>query len=303
MTTLYHPACVSSAPTTSGIYKISNLVTGKCYIGSSVNLQRRWQEHYYDLCKNQHYNAKLQRTWNKHTESAFRFEIIELVLSAFLLEREQYWLDRIKPYERNKGYNLNKYANSCLGTKRSPETIEKHRIASTGKKHTDEAKAKISHANKGRHHAPEEDTPKMKALIITDPQGNEYPILGIKKFCDEHSLSRAALMLVAKGKQAQHKGYKARYPGDDPQEPKPPKRRERISKPPRVKKKRSYGQYEWHRKNMILTDPNGIEYIVHGVNGFCKEHGLDSSCITKVAKGIHSQHRGWKARFPDSDVA
>jgi predicted GIY-YIG superfamily endonuclease len=28
-----------------GIYKIENLVNGKVYIGQSVHIERRWQEH------------------------------------------------------------------------------------------------------------------------------------------------------------------------------------------------------------------------------------------------------------------
>ena len=28
-----------------GIYKIENLITGKIYIGQSIHIERRWQEH------------------------------------------------------------------------------------------------------------------------------------------------------------------------------------------------------------------------------------------------------------------
>jgi group I intron endonuclease len=90
------------------------------YIGSSVDVCRRWQEHERNLKNNKHINQYLQNAWNKYGEQNFKFEVIETILikeKDYILEREQFWLDEHKSYEREKGYNINKIAGSNLGVK------------------------------------------------------------------------------------------------------------------------------------------------------------------------------------------
>ena len=62
-----------------GIYQIKNLVNGKIYIGSSVDLKRRRKHHFVDLRRNVHHCKYLQRAWNKYGETKFKFEILEIV--------------------------------------------------------------------------------------------------------------------------------------------------------------------------------------------------------------------------------
>src|SRR5258708_3446455 len=309
-------------PSSPGIYCIRCVPTHRTYVGSAKDIAKRWHSHRYELQRGKHHNAILQNAWDKYGASAFVFEVLEYVLIPDLLTaREQYWFSKLHPFGK-RGFNLSPTAGSTLGIKASQVTkqrqsashqgrpqSEEHKRkraeAQRGKTHRQQAKDKVSYANKGRRHTPEEDMSKMKELIITDPNGDEYTILGVNKFCDAHGLSSASLMNVANGKCSQHKGYRARYPGTEPQEPKT--RREKREPPPKKGKgkgeKRPYERYEWSRKTLILTDPNGVEYMVHGINDFCKAHGLDSSCIAKVARGKHSQHKGWTARHPETDVS
>jgi group I intron endonuclease len=92
----------------SGIYKITNLVNGKFYIGSSKNIEERWENHKQHLRGNYHMNPKLQHSWNFHGEDKFDFQIIEDVepIEKLLLEREQHYFNVWKPYERMIGYNI-----------------------------------------------------------------------------------------------------------------------------------------------------------------------------------------------------
>lgn len=58
-----------------GLYKITNTVTGKAYIGSSnKSTLGRLIQHKSDLKAGRHFNVLLQRAWNKYGESAFIFE-------------------------------------------------------------------------------------------------------------------------------------------------------------------------------------------------------------------------------------
>ena len=93
----------------SGIYKITNLVNGKFYIGSSSDIDNRWVvEHRYNLRRGLHDNPKLQHAWDFYGEDKFQLDMIEKVEpnEKLLLEREQYYLDLFKPYIRGIGYNI-----------------------------------------------------------------------------------------------------------------------------------------------------------------------------------------------------
>ena len=93
-----------------GIYKIENLVNGKVYIGSSINIYRRWEEHKTALRHNRHHSYKLQRAWNKHGEQNFKFEITKIFKGKIkeLRELEQNYLDVYKSYDFSYGYNVSK---------------------------------------------------------------------------------------------------------------------------------------------------------------------------------------------------
>jgi group I intron endonuclease len=93
----------------SGVYKITNEVNGKFYIGSSKDIDDRWENgHKGYLNRNQHVNPKLQNAWNYYGSDKFTMILIEIVepKKELLLEREQYYLDLFKPYYRSIGYNI-----------------------------------------------------------------------------------------------------------------------------------------------------------------------------------------------------
>jgi len=81
----------------SGIYKILNIKNNKFYIGSSKDLNKRWIQHKSNLKNNNHINVILQRSWNKYGKNSFVFDIIEECKENMLLEREQYYIDTLKP--------------------------------------------------------------------------------------------------------------------------------------------------------------------------------------------------------------
>jgi len=108
------------------IYKITNIINNKIYIGSASFYDKRKGTHISRLRNNTHKNRYLQSSYNKHGENNFKFEIIEYVNSQRqLLNREQYWLDLTECYNRNIGYNISKTAGSNLGNKMSEESKKK----------------------------------------------------------------------------------------------------------------------------------------------------------------------------------
>lgn len=101
----------------SGVYIIKNTHNGKCYIGSSVNIKKRWSEHKWLLNKNSHHSPHLQNAWNFYGGESFIIEVLEECPVYDLLKREQHYIDSILPE-----YNVSKTAGNRLGCKHSDET-------------------------------------------------------------------------------------------------------------------------------------------------------------------------------------
>lgn len=74
-----------------GIYKITNKINEKCYIGQSINIEKRWCQHVRDLEKGVHHCLKLQIDYKRYGIKNFKFEILEVLNNnADLDELEQY---------------------------------------------------------------------------------------------------------------------------------------------------------------------------------------------------------------------
>lgn len=138
---------------TSGVYYIFNKLNGKIYIGSSINIKRRFTDHEYFLKNNKHHSILLQRAWNNHwfPEEIFEFKILEFCKKdrLVLLEREQFWLDLTQCFNPNLGYNISPTAGSPLGFKKSEATKLRHSLAIKGIKRSAETRAKMSASRKG----------------------------------------------------------------------------------------------------------------------------------------------------------
>lgn len=107
-----------------GIYEIRNKLTGKSYIGSSKQIEKRWEQHLQALEKGIHHSVLLQRAWNKYGKDCFEFTIKEECDEEQLLKREQHYLDK-KPH-----YNVGAQASGGdnLSNHPSREEIIKRRV-------------------------------------------------------------------------------------------------------------------------------------------------------------------------------
>ncbi len=149
---------------TPGIYRITNTLNGKVYVGSSDNTTKRMWVHRWMLRRGKHDNIMLQRTWDRDGESSFTFELLERVDDrAMLLIREQHWIDTLRSRSTDNGYNLCPVAGSRAGAimpegfsakmsainkgrVRSPETRAKMSASSIGRIKSDEHRQKLSDA-------------------------------------------------------------------------------------------------------------------------------------------------------------
>ena len=86
------------------IYKITNRVNGKSYIGQTIqNVKERFYQHCAIKCSQAVLNMAIHRAINKYGKSNFTIEVIEEVESTNLNDREKYWIRYYDSY--NNGYN------------------------------------------------------------------------------------------------------------------------------------------------------------------------------------------------------
>lgn len=92
-----------------GIYKITNKLNGKAYIGQSVNIERRFKEH----CSKT--GLVIEAAIAKYGTDNFTFEVLEECPKELLNEREVYYIELFDTY--NNGYNCHIGGNSFSGEK------------------------------------------------------------------------------------------------------------------------------------------------------------------------------------------
>lgn len=107
----------------SGIYKITNSINLKIYVGSAINLYKRFIGHKNQFVTNKH-NDRFQNFVNKYGIDTLSFCLIEYCDKDMLIEREQYWIDHYQSYKSKLGYNVSKTAGSTLGCKMPKSHIE-----------------------------------------------------------------------------------------------------------------------------------------------------------------------------------
>lgn len=128
----------------SGIYAIVNIFNDKRYVGSAIDLRKRWEFHKWQLNCDKHNNKYLQRSWNKYLSVSFIFVVLEYVDKENLVFREQFWLDNLKPE-----YNILPKAHSTFGRILSAESRAKMSAWQIGKTISPEHREKMAAAKRG----------------------------------------------------------------------------------------------------------------------------------------------------------
>ncbi len=141
-----------------GIYKITS-PSKKIYIGQSVNVEKRFKQYRRLDCKSQ---RKLHRSFLKHGVESHLFEIVCQCEVGELNEREMYYVDLHQSFNTSHGLNL-KSGGSANG------------------RHSDETKAKIGAANRGKIR-----TEDAKKLNRERQKGEKSPRYG-KKLSKDHA--------------------------------------------------------------------------------------------------------------------
>ena len=95
-----------------GIYKITNTITGDFYIGSSKDVKKRWMQHKCPSSLNKCPNNQLYKDMQKYGLDKFVFEVLEEAEPEGLKEKEQQFIETLKPTynDRNaNGWDIERY--------------------------------------------------------------------------------------------------------------------------------------------------------------------------------------------------
>src|SRR5574343_76162 len=121
------------------IYKYTNIINGKCYIGETVRELIRHRRHL-NAANEENPRQRIHKAFKKYGLDNFTYEILERIecsskeeLKKLLHEREIYYIAKFNSFSSN-GYN---------------DTLGGNTLSNKGYKHTYEAKAKISNGNIG----------------------------------------------------------------------------------------------------------------------------------------------------------
>lgn len=86
------------------IYKITNIINNKIYIGQTVqDVNRRWRQHVTMDYKKNYY---LGKAIHKYGEKSFKIEVVEICEESKLDEKEKYYINEYESFKSNIGYNV-----------------------------------------------------------------------------------------------------------------------------------------------------------------------------------------------------
>jgi len=218
------------------IYKVTNKINGKIYIGStSLTFNRRKYYHFYDAFK-KNSQKYFHRALRKYGKENFNWKILkEVNVKKEMLELEHKYIKKFNSYK--KGYNLTLgFDNTTLGYKFTEEQkkylSEKnkgHNNPNYGNKWTKKQKMEASKRQKENHkhligkNCPSKrlevrkklsegklgnKNPKSHKWLITYPNGKKIILYGgIKRFLKENNLTYMKITPMLKGKKDNYKGW------------------------------------------------------------------------------------------------
>ena len=278
-----------------GVYQIRCRQNGKVYIGSAINLQKRWRAHRRDLSNGVHINPHLQSAWNAYGESGFEFSVVEYVVDEkLLLFAEQLWIRKTNCTDRELGFNIKQEATAAgMGVGRAwPGFLDpagnavtivnlsnfcrQNRLSTTAMSQLFKGQSKLK-SHKGWTHV---NSFRQRDYIKThdgfiDPNGKAVgPIRNLAAFCREHGLDNTHMTAVANGRILSHRGWTHL--------------RGRRRRPDVV------------HKGFIA--PGGAVVRITNLTAFCRACSLCTVHMFELKSGKRPSHKGWTWK-QDADKA
>lgn len=227
----------------TGIYKVTNKVNGKCYIGQSKNIARRFWEH---RCISHESNPLIRDDLQRYGKENFAYEVLEECGVSDLDEREAYYIAAFKPEYNTKGLtgqgihytdqatrdkirkSAKRWWNSLSGE--TKERIIKHNLKGRhiGYRMTAEQKDRLSKANLGKKQSAETIEKRKEAIrrlketgaYVQTNAGHKKSIVclndnmtfeSVKSAAEAYGIKPSSISAVLNGRQNTAKGLRFKY--------------------------------------------------------------------------------------------
>lgn len=271
-----------------GIYKITNTINGKCYIGQSRDIESRWKAH--KVRKGTYlYNA-----FQKYGVENFTFEVLEECERERLNELEKYYIELYHSF--GEGYNL------CEGGNSDPEdfdAIRKEKISKAtlgrkspmkGKHHTDSTKEKLRNANLG--HAPwNKGVPasdEAKKKMSEAHKGKSHPH---RKLTEEEKLKISKSLTGRKQSEETRKKRSLALKGRIISE----EQRKKISL---ANKNRKRTHPEFRKGTSVVCVSTNEKFV--SMNECCKKHHISKNTLRKLLETGEESKKGLIYKYEEN---
>ena len=194
------------------IYKATNKIDGKSYIGFDCNWPYRKCAHKHAVKRGS--TLVFHNAIRKHGWDNFEWDIVEQSedKNITLNEREEFFIKKFNThYIHGNGYNMTMGGEATFGWIPSEETKRKISEANKGKKGWNKGKPSPWTSERNKKNKGIKQPHKEKYYIITDPQGKQYEIKGLVEFCKKNNLSASNLCSVANKKLKHYKKWKCEH--------------------------------------------------------------------------------------------
>jgi len=282
-----------------GIYAIVSLCNERFYIGSSKNMQKRFNKgHIKDLRNGCHGNTHLQNCHDKYGMDSIFYYLVEECEEKDLLEREQLYIDAL--WGNHNFMNQQRYSHKPIRPKETyrPLTQEEKDERAVKKRKGEPLKVRdpdgnihtilgsvksfaskhgliptsfndlfCGRANEYRGWTLPDTILKKKNYKVISPDGELFEFSNTSEFSKEHDLNVESLRMLVSGWINNHKNWT--FPGKE-------------------------------RQQFSLKDPQGEIHYFYEIHKFAQEKSIDTGMVGKVLKGKIISVKNWT--LPDTEI-
>ena len=304
------------------IYKITNLINGKIYIGQTIRtLKQRFAEHKSSK------TTLIGQAIQKYGRENFKIETVEKCKTLDKLnEREKFWIAQFNSKSPH-GYNLTDGGDGAPGFIPSEETKAKRSAKMKGRKlspehyarlveanrhHSPESYKKAAEKNRGRHLSPETRAKLSEAAKkrANTPEGKAHLKAARQKQIAMGGFSADTLAKMAAASREHHHSPESRakigaaHRGKKLSE----ETKLKISEAKRGKKIKGHKHSEETKRKLSLSrkDKKRVRCIetnevFESIRAAAKKYKADNSDIGRVCKGLKKTVAGMHWEFVDDD--
>lgn len=259
-----------------GIYKI--IIGDEFYIGSSIDIDQRWNNHI-KACNNNRCNKKMSAAFQKNP--SLEFEIIEECAKDVIFEREQFYIDTLKPplniapiAGKAPGYSKECRLKDPFGEIHKFESLKhacmEHNLCIG-------SLSDLLNGNKDEHKGwvrEEQDHKKVRRRGVLDPNNNRYIVENVKEFCKRHNISMGSFSRLLSSKMLHYRGWRL------------PEHKDIVT---------GWEHKELIKDGVIIKFNNPMEVKTHPE---LKAYNLRHDSLLSLIAGRIKNHKGWEMLTP-----